>query len=497
MKKKIARIIIGALAVFSLLLTLTTCTGGEEPISPAPLAEVQNPTTEGIIDPTDSITDPSIAITEPCLATEETTIPETTEEVENDVSDSSNGNNSGSSNSDKPTGPEHTHSYEVKATAPTCTKKGYTTHTCVCGQSYTDTYVNALGHNWSDWVTTQKPTADSEGIAERTCSRCDAKETKALPKLPAEHTHEYTSEVTKEATCTSTGLLTFTCTCGDTYTETIEKTTHKYTATVVNPTCTEEGYTSHICAGCNGGYVDTYVNALGHDFDEWAETKAPTCTEKGEETRTCSRCDATESREIEANGHDYAAVITAPTCTGKGYTTHTYSRCNDRYVDADVDALGHNWGDWVTTQEPTEDSKGTAERICSYCNASETKSLPKLPISHTHEYTSEVTKKATCDSAGIMTYTCSCGDSYTEEIPTTSHMYDTMMTYLPTCVKDGYTVYTCWKCGFETVTNRTPALGHDWSDWVTTQEPTETSEGTAERTCFRCRAKETKSLPSL
>ncbi|MFQ7010539.1 MAG: leucine-rich repeat domain-containing protein, partial [Oscillospiraceae bacterium] len=42
----------------------------------------------------------------------------------------------------------HTHSYKDVVTAPTCTEKGYTTHTCSCGDSYVDTYVDALGHAW-------------------------------------------------------------------------------------------------------------------------------------------------------------------------------------------------------------------------------------------------------------------------------------------------------------------------------------------------------------
>lgn len=41
---------------------------------------------------------------------------------------------------------EHKHIYIDTVTAPTCTEKGYTTHTCACGESYTDTYVDALGH---------------------------------------------------------------------------------------------------------------------------------------------------------------------------------------------------------------------------------------------------------------------------------------------------------------------------------------------------------------
>lgn len=42
---------------------------------------------------------------------------------------------------------------------------------------------------------------------------------------------------------------------------------------------------------------------------------------------------------------------------------------------------------------------------------------------HTHSYTAAVTTAATCETAGVRTYTCSCGDTYTEEIPATGHDY--------------------------------------------------------------------------
>ena len=42
---------------------------------------------------------------------------------------------------------------------------------------------------------------------------------------------------------------------------------------------------------------------------------------------------------------------------------------------------------------------------------------------HTHKYTAAVTAAATCEAPGIRTYTCLCGDSYTEEIPATGHHY--------------------------------------------------------------------------
>jgi len=42
---------------------------------------------------------------------------------------------------------------------------------------------------------------------------------------------------------------------------------------------------------------------------------------------------------------------------------------------------------------------------------------------HTHSYTAAVTRAATCTEPGIKTYTCLCGESYTEEIPATGHSY--------------------------------------------------------------------------
>lgn len=40
---------------------------------------------------------------------------------------------------------------------------------------------------------------------------------------------------------------------------------------------------------------------------------------------------------------------------------------------------------------------------------------------HKHSYSASVTKQPTCSSTGTRTYTCSCGDSYTESIPAVDH----------------------------------------------------------------------------
>lgn len=44
--------------------------------------------------------------------------------------------------------------------------------------------------------------------------------------------------------------------------------------------------------------------------------------------------------------------------------------------------------------------------------------------SHSHSYTSKITKEATCTEKGVKTFTCSCGATYTEDIPAKGHNYN-------------------------------------------------------------------------
>ena len=88
----------------------------------------------------------------------------------------------------------HRHIYTEKATPPTCTDRGYTTYTCVCGNSYTDNFTNATGHSFGSWQTVKAPTTASEGAEKRTCSVCGVSETRTIAKLTAENT-DFNAEV--------------------------------------------------------------------------------------------------------------------------------------------------------------------------------------------------------------------------------------------------------------------------------------------------------------
>ena len=90
----------------------------------------------------------------------------------------------------------HEHSYTAVVTPPTCTEKGYTTHTCACGDSYVDTYTNALGHAWDSGTVTKQPTATETGVRTFTCTRCNETKTESIPAVSVDVTEMFT-DVTK------------------------------------------------------------------------------------------------------------------------------------------------------------------------------------------------------------------------------------------------------------------------------------------------------------
>ena len=90
-------------------------------------------------------------------------------------------------------GAVHTHTYVSTVTEPTCMMGGYTTHTCICGDTYTDSSVTALGHNMGSWQTVKEATCAKEGSKKQTCQRsgCDYSVT---DKIPATGNHTYTDQ---------------------------------------------------------------------------------------------------------------------------------------------------------------------------------------------------------------------------------------------------------------------------------------------------------------
>lgn len=188
--------------------------------------------------------------------------------------------------------------------------------------------------------------------------------------------HNYTAKTTA-ATCTTAGYTTYTCTrCSDSYTVTGDAAKgHSYTSVVTAPTCTASGYTTNTCTVCNDVNTTELTDPLDHT-ETTVNASAATCTAAGYTGDTvCTVCGETlvTGTETAALGHDYTATVTLPTCTDDGYTTYVCSRDSSHtYTDSPVAALGHTWGDYTVTKEPTHTESGEMTRYCSVCGTADT-----------------------------------------------------------------------------------------------------------------------------
>ena len=75
--------------------------------------------------------------------------------------------------------------------------------------------------------------------------------------------------------------------------------------------------------------------------------------------------------------HAYTANTIEPDCISGGYTVYICS-CGEQYTDNYTDALGHDFGEWVTVKEPTVSSEGQQEKTCLRCGYTEVQSIPRL-----------------------------------------------------------------------------------------------------------------------
>ena len=233
------------------------------------------------------------------------------------------------------------------------------------------------------------------------------------------HDHSYTAELTKAATCTEDGIMTYTCSCGDSYTETVkakghsykivssspstcfepsvskykcencgneitvtgkETDKHKYVITIHGATCTDVGYTEGTCSECHDSVMYDFVSPLGHDL---TITRTPaTCKEHSKIEYSCSRCDYREiviDTDSSLAEHSYKKSVTAPTCTEQGFTKYTCSVCGDCYTSDNVPAKGHTDGEWKVTKQPTTKAEGEKSLFCKDCGkVIKTESIPKL-----------------------------------------------------------------------------------------------------------------------
>ena len=203
------------------------------------------------------------------------------------------------------------HVYESNVTNPTCEAGGYTTHTCVCGDTYVDSYTDALDHSFTNYVSNEDATCTEDGTKTAKCDRCDVKDTVTDEGSALDHSFtNYASN--KDATCTEDGTKTAKCDrCEETKTITDEGSAldHSFTNYVSdeNATCTEDGTKTAKCDRCEETKtIADEGSALDHSFTNYVSNEDATCTEDGTKTAKCDRCEETDTVTDEGTKLDHS-----------------------------------------------------------------------------------------------------------------------------------------------------------------------------------------------
>ena len=133
----------------------------------------------------------------------------------------------------------------------------------------------------------------------------------------------------------------------------------------------------------------------------------------------------------------------------------------------------------VDASDPTEPEQETTEG--TEPTQAETTKPTEKPTEPTQPSTTKPTEKPTQPTKPTQ--------------PSHTHSY-TSTKVAATCTKGGYTLHKC-SCGKSYTDSETAALGHSWGNWTVVTQPTTQQEGKQTRTCSRCGATESQSIPKV
>lgn len=315
-------------------------------------------------------------------------------------------------------------------------------------------------------------------------------------------THVYSEWIDQvDATCTETGTLGhYECTnCNryfdadytEIYDLSIPASEHTYESIVTEPTCTENGYTTHTCSNCGNTYKDSEVEAR-HSITQYGYNDT-------QHWDYCENCEHTEnsvnhtvSNWTKQFSDDYTKCTLTGTCTICGkFATHTHFNlgglpgdcficneviqwpcqvchkypcvCEDPEPDnpePDVPECQHTNTETINATEPTCTKAGySGDTYCNDCKST-IKYGEEIPASH--DIIEHDAKAATCTEVGWNAYdTCSrCDYTTYKEIPATGHDTESHDAQAATCTEIGWDAYvTCKNCDYTTYKEK-PALGH-------------------------------------
>ncbi len=283
------------------------------------------------------------------------------------------------------------------------------------------------------------------------------------------HNYSTVAETIFDGDCSNGAQIIKTCECGQFILDVTEPTvlhTPTDNGIVTTPTCTDDGYTTHICSVCGISFTSDPVTAIGHSYI-WVIDKNATCGATGIEHEECSVCKVkrNENTSIPATGvHSYTAkdvkaeaLKKAATCTNADTYYYSCAFCgkiekNDSHTFTKGSALPHSFS-WITDKNANCGVNGIKHEECSVCHTKRNEGTA-IPATGAHSYTSKIVA--------------------------------------PTCTADGYTLHTCTVCTYSYKSDTVKTSGHSFGAWETVTSPTCSVNGSDKRVCSKCNTTETR-----
>ena len=198
--------------------------------------------------------------------------------------------------------------------------------------------------------------------------------------VEAPHVHSYEEKVTTEATCETAGLKTFTCSCGDSYTQVIEALGHDIVIDeAVEVTCTTNGLTAgQHCTRCNDKtVVQEVIEALGHNY---VNDYCTVCGGRDPEAcdheytyacdKICNKC--FEETRPEADHKITHVEAKNATCSENGNVEYwSCSICNYVWTDEALTQQTNAMSIVVPATHTWVDADCDTAKTCSVCGATE------------------------------------------------------------------------------------------------------------------------------
>lgn len=207
---------------------------------------------------------------------------------------------------------------------------------------------------------------------------------------------------------------------------------HEYQTSVVEPSCTVDGYTLHTCSVCDESYKTDVIKATGHNFGDWEVTRKADCKKQGSMYRECA-CGQKETQVIERTPHEYVETHRVEsTCKQPGKLTLSCKHCNDK-AKSDLPLRQHEYQEKHAKRHALDSFLKKYDKLmygmrgddeiyyyeCSGCNRVRT---------HENE------RSQSHGAAGVMSVGCA-------HVPS-----DWQILIAPTCAEYGANVQACTLC---------------------------------------------------